>query len=967
MRRLLFQEYEQKQNHLAGARTNSILPIGGFVPGQMMETAPHLQMLQLAEAILEATGEKMVDVQTVTKTPILFDEYDVKFLMQVPARFATTLLAYRYNGLLLYGKKLQESKQKIPARGMVPLRDRQRNIKFHQGLDGKRGINLYLQELIEKLTKPRDLDALSKMSPDDKEKYKGGLYGYNLDNAFTHEGTGEKFADAYIAMTVETARSVMNPWLNGMLSGTLRTPDMPDYRVASVGFGGGVAGKNYTMDWNGNVYQPQAGSITLPVHDSKTISALGMTANFDKEGRVIYTYEVNGEVVQEPAYMVAWQPGKLIDKGVYDRYSVNMNQINELIQKEGLDPKDPKVQQLIESSKELLKGNISYDAFAYNVHRFNRERDEEGRRKYPRLYNHNIVGQGSVQPHTNQPETIQGREKDADELTRRFGVASYDNENDIYRTLGPNGAEHARSAVASGVGMFLKKIHGTFEWYILNSDFNDLVQEGLMRLRRMAGEPSWVRALEVLKDPKTDAQTKERVYEQVFEEIKDLAADMTNSIWQLDWGRGTRRKRSQDAATGVAKFSYNDAITAAQQGRERGDYEGDSDAFQKGQHRNIARGPTRQSQVHFSHHLQNIKRRADLYSQKVKQLQQERQTSHSQGKEAPPDNFIADLRARGAMFNELVQLFIADKLQQVPPDQNWTMQDAYKWADQNMRGYLQEKGVSVSSMGDVQSLQVPKDVGRQQEADKKDIMTAAERIRKFVDKESSGAFASGFVKDPAQLEKLLTDPDALLQSFQRVKDLEGRVDDEDLDSMLDILQQIKRQAEVLNGGPIFSSVVEKKLGSILEDDPQPLSQKELKARILTPAFINNAIEHPSVLEKVKEFAKEYPAYAEALKAIEAEMKKRGVSSSSKDDEGDVEDFNVEDDENYQYILQQLMGGDDGEPNSGPYWEAKDKADKDPRLAATVAKIEEFMKQLDQEIPPKPENAIKKRLKRKKKQ
>ena len=165
-------------------------------------------------------------------------------------------------------------------------------------------------------------------------------------------------------------------------------------------------------------------------------------------------------------------------------------------------------------------------------------------------------------------------------------------------------------------------------------------------------------------------------------------------------------------------------------------------------------------------------------------------------------NLQQDALLRDDMFQNFIQVFIAEKTNK---SETWSMDDAYKYADEHSRAQLKHHGVIIpSTHASLKDLKVNPKIVDQHEEERQGILAsigkkdspetpamAARQSQGIAP--SSGAAAGGYdiekltrqFSDPAFIQQLSTDPAAL----QRAQELAGKLKVPALNQAIDQAQK----------------------------------------------------------------------------------------------------------------------------------------------------------------------------------
>lgn len=786
--RLSFENYMQSKNSAQG-----VTVVGGYWVGE--------------DNSVYSEAKELKDVVTTPKTPILFDQNDINFLYQFPPGFWAAALCERYGNLLLKAKSMKDTGQSIPEVSDITLRDVAS--KGGARVGSFKNIKLYINELLEKLEKPRDLARLRELGYEDKDTYEGGVHGFNLGGSVQHGVTGETFTENYIPMTMTTARDVVNKWRNFLAEGWLGLPPNTTYKP--INFGGGKPRKNkWFVDGTGKLREYKGSEVWMPVVSPSQLKAHHGARVDPKTGNVVIDYMLNGKPRQFNKRMPMLMPGKIIPTEKINTYNAHKAKLNTLLSK-GADPNSEEVQNLVKTSSDIISKTKTYDEKDHAIHHFNKSTDRFGNRLYSNLYN-DIKTSGGFHPLKNQKEQIRGTEEDFQTLKKHF-ITNRDIKNPRILYLDKSGKLNllARSAVHEGLESFMNGIEGTAEWHVMNMVYDNIVKEAVKHIRGLAGEPTWAALAQALRTDPTRRDLP-NLYRKVYREIHTASRNFAQEIWQLDLGRGSRRKR----------MSFETMYAANTLGRQRGET---AEARAKG-----IPGDT----SYFSKDLKGIRQRIlEGLANKIKQKQDELdRLGEDDTKEFKMD--LADqLRHIFLIFEQTMQDYIAEQL--AGGNKKWSMDDAYHYASAKTKETLSNKGIAVSNGVPEKPLNKKKMLNQK---DTKNQLLASHnpKLDKFLDQFGG-------------IEELIEHPEKLTAALTAAQKFKGKEKVE----LMSVLSGIQKKAEAYRGtqAPVMQ---------------QPLPEEDHRQKILSHAgLLQSIIRDPYLYEKAFAVKDRFPVFDELLK------------------------------------------------------------------------------------------------------
>lgn len=763
---------------------------------------------------------EMAVIGDYAKTPILFDKDDIMYLYQFPPRFWKTALIYRYNKLLLEAKKAQEEGKQYPD---------QQKVSFNLGkgtytFDVNTGIN----KLLEKLEKDKDLDHLSKLEKDQKHTYQAGHYGYDLSKVQFHpEDDDQNFTNGYVAMSKQTAQRALASWREALNSGWLG--NINQFPKQKVAIGGGGKGKG------------EEGGVTMPILPRDVLNKFFDPSRITPDHKVTFHYlDTKGKPKTEESYVPVLLPGKMISSRAYKKHKALL-QSAEDARKEG---NLAQHKELLAQAQQLQDETPKHTPIDWNIHRYNYTPDPDNPsgkvRKYPRLHT-DTMKFGGFSPNSQQAEQLVSGDEDW-KLLEPFIIGDYRGDTYYSKSVTPDGEVHYTkyNPTQKGVTRFLKSKEGEYEYYVLNSMFDDLVQSSILELKSQLRDPSVQKFLKALKAGDADGMGK--YYGTMVRKIQNHAFNFAQRVGQLNWGRGTRRKRK----------AASDGIISIQQSMSKGEGEGkgvldiaksyinrlstlgveEGDREIGARKWRTAGGLGSEEEIYFGHNLANLK--ANLAK-----LTAAKQSS-AQGD--TKQELMAERDVRKEIFDQLWSLYIATKIKLNKP---WSIADANKYADENLQKVLQKRGIKVSkapqeildSMSDRKDASKAASRASQEAQDKAEILAAVGRGSEVSDADD----AEQKIFNPETISMLKNNPVAL-QNLE--KTMNAETDPYQKNQMRKIIDRIKGEMGIQQPQSIAAKT---QAPDVVQN--QPIEPANI--RFNTPALIARLKANPEELNKVK--------------------------------------------------------------------------------------------------------------------
>lgn len=723
--------------------------MGGWIPGYKAQPTE-------GRIFHEAKSNLIEDVVTYSKVPMLFDERTIVYLSQFPPWAWTQALSLLYDQLMFEAKHYKTLQEKGEDVQLPEYRD----ITLSMGRGQAKGetqtvtfkdVRTFAGSLLDDMERPINYKKVGKLRPHQRDKYDAGLIGYDLSDPW-QAGEGdetERFGKAYIGMTYDTARNVLRKWRFGTASGFLGRIAKTNFEPVS--FWGGQPAPFY-MDWHGNVHKTfkvkdtMAGSkvsndgIMMPVWNPDRLKTYYEPEMLSSDNtQKVWRYWVDGKEKEYKSHIPLLLPGYLVDAHSVQQYEKLMKAITPEVEKDD----KAKLQEAKDQFKELILNADRFDMWDYLVRSMNPELKKLGLR---RIF-------GGVHTLTNLKGQVQGTHEDY-ETTQRHFLAHGFSDNMMPTTLSHKDEVQAKSAVTDGINRFLGKLYArvgnTTEFVMMRQIYDDLVQEAIIHIRGKVGEPVFTQFAEAKRNPKTTPAKLKKLYDRLWRYITIESDNFAQTVWQLDWGRGPRRRRMNINAVGlhelVKSSSIEELLTDIQSGQgfkghltqkeERGLVQAKIEDIAKrtptgSQTRRSFRAatggiesPVRQvpvatgaSSIIFGTHLKtmlaNTMHEIEEAATTIRGEQQKRghetreiriMDMAGEVKEGQSRKFMTryqaslrlDVYMRTKIFDKFVILYVQDQLSKGIKEENINMKKAYEWADQQTRQTLKSRGIHVS-------------------------------------------------------------------------------------------------------------------------------------------------------------------------------------------------------------------------------------------------------------------------------
>lgn len=790
------------------------------------------------------------------KTPILFDKADISYLMQFPSDFWAGALKARYNDLLLPAKrKFDEFKQENPEKSseeIAKILDQQNpTMEVKIPFDRRRKtatfkINPRIFSLVNKLEKDRDLDKLSQLHPHERDQYQAGHYGYDMGGEVRDEQDKELvMTRGYVPMTIETATKALKNWRSAINSGWLGKLD------------------NAMKVKNSHVFTPQQ------------LQMMGINS---PNGRQKFNFEVQGEDGQSQpasvdAHIPVMYPGKLIDAKSVKKY-------DQLIQQATTAQNETERNQFLEEAEQVKNNAKRYSPFEWNIHKYNQTR-ENGKRLYQPL-NTKVMTLGGFNPNKQQAEKLVGTDQDWNDL-EQYVVGRYDDASASYFVLGHNSTEIQKEinvqkanlqqvkspnerkeieryihilekqrwlkhgSIRRGISNLLAQpqFKSSYEYYVVNTMFDDMVQVASLELKDKIRHPSVVNFLKALRNNASS----EELYQQFDRFVMRHAFDFAARVIQLDWGRGTRRKRNQVGTISLQQMINNNSGEGIsledliEKHSKPSSGSSGSMKLKRGERKYRRPGGVySDEQIYFGHNIQNV-------IKTIIQRNQDKPNMANTSKELEVA-LSNEIGVRGEIFDELVQLYIAT---QIKLKRNWNLQAAYEFAKKNLEKVLLKRGAKISSAPD-ELINKDQSDGNQQHVNAKLAADKAE-ILKDLGQSSQMSYKGD------EAEKELLDPNTLNYVKSNPKALKAMED------------KIAQETDPMAKSQMQQTLMKIKQALGIAVEPAAVDKDQVQKRVATDVLITRLVRDPAVRAQVANLAPKNPALAAALAKANEILKK----------------------------------------------------------------------------------------------
>jgi len=682
-----------------------------------------LKMLSNFELYLKENYlyQEMAIEGDVPKTPVLFNEDDIRYLYQFPPKFWIQALKARYNNLLLSYKERQEKGQEIPEKDGVKIQSGNKTYVFP--------VKTGMKKLIDRLEKDFDVEGFSTLHPHEHDKYqtreKNGLHGFPLNQRTVSPHNREEwFSSGYVPLKYHT-KSKDNPEVGGNSSAARTLRNWED--MSQEGWLGDIAPNMKEFDKKAKHAAPPEYLQKLGFNSSDgTINWKYYLVDYEHrnaEGKPSLIAQ------NESGHVPILLPGKLINSASMRQYN---KKIKEAEEAEGSGQKE-KGQALRQEAEQMKKDAARHDEFAWNVHRHNSAKDAEGKPMYSSLHGR-VNTAGGFNPNKGSAESSvlenpEEQEKASQLLAKYLLGDKYEASKDAHYVLGQDSkrTQHALDSlkheidtarsrgdadtakrlekeleqtklgkwvrggpIRDGLQTFLRKdIYGTPEEKVLSGLFDDLVQQAAMEIFTKTKVKGIREFVDYLLGKNDDPNS----YKKFYQVVNALARDYGRRAAQLDFGRGTRRlRKSQSMVLRPEVHSLFQSL-----GNEEGvsmvdlikSYVSPSElgAAERG---HGARTSLRKTGGIFSDEMISFGHQIKAMLGRIKAADQAMRSSRTGDEKAVKD----DVALRIGLFNKLVDLYIAKQMVDNSP---WNMATAYDFADQEMRKILVGHGIEVSN------------------------------------------------------------------------------------------------------------------------------------------------------------------------------------------------------------------------------------------------------------------------------
>lgn len=305
-----FVEARLSGNSVRQAAREKVVPIGGFIPGQSR-----------IQSVFKEAAKVNPNLIRTPKMPILFDESDIKFLLQFPPGKWPSALQWRYGEGLRYAALERKKSGSAPETGTITLaaKGRGKPMTFQN-------VNLHMGPLLDKLTTPIS---------------EGGNYEFDLTHwreipmeAASSKGEKRLVTPNYLGLLKNTAAGAIGDWKKAVPTGLLGTPDRDSVMGVVKAVGKPPTGVGFLYD--GTIANYTAtGGIVKPLYSPKQISGMidaKVGTSHDGSALVNYTYQMGDGTFSSQEQVSTLMPGKMFSQGLLHNFTTSRQILRELTQ-----------------------------------------------------------------------------------------------------------------------------------------------------------------------------------------------------------------------------------------------------------------------------------------------------------------------------------------------------------------------------------------------------------------------------------------------------------------------------------------------------------------------------------------------------------------------------------------------------------------------------------------------------------
>lgn len=814
---------------------------GGFIPGYALS--------KLAEAVF-----KPEDVTTVPKTPILYDPFDAKYLIQFPNTFQNAALQYRYNNLPFILDKIVKEGKDIPNFLNVELPS--------SGRGGIRTfkVNVYGKQLYDKLTKPRDLEKFSTEDADKlRSSYDGGHYGFDFSNEMSHSDIDNNIdvrkSNNYIGMSKMLSMGSIKDWRDGLIKGFLARPKEVIWKPVS--FGGGKGKKEYFIDWNGNVQLRSGSEILLPVWHPDIIRDWFGADKIAADGKVKFS-----DNEKENGYVIAYGSGKFVPNIIVNAHKELQTKLNNLIN-DGKSA-DHVIEELMKLKDGFVKNpdgeeiqvQPQYDIFDWQVRRYNPSQEQ-------RIHT-NMGTFGGADPMRAEKEQIAGTSKDWETIKKH--IAGEGGPDKVTSPEGSNMLNAVERGVSRVIKSFYEKAPSVAK--VLGTLKDDIISQAHLHVMGLIGDPLYAKYAKIargeedvptqwqnlIKDKSGNMSSTEKLNKYLYENIANKAANFTIEVSQLDLGQGTRRLRlrqrveelnrkigSEGGEAGMNVSGDQKNIRLGMRGQL-----GDVEKRRRGERTAVRKSPTMVSgEIVFGSSLENISnkiRELKNIQQEKHNLENQMKNSIDQAQEGKPKTIETvkigkqsvemlknDVSIRNMIYQEALDAYMAYQI--VNNNIDFTMEEANKFALDYLQNSLRQAGIKTTDVADEG---VSGKQAQIMDNQKKEFIDALSKERAAIEKTIPKTIDVGGENTQTIVIRLSNDPQALMKIQ---KQIDNATSDEQEHYWTDIKNRVMRYQQLHS--PQFTAQVKtdpKVMDALIKQMRNTPNQEEQKELLY---YINN--------------------------------------------------------------------------------------------------------------------------------
>lgn len=497
------------------------------------------QLVSLIRSLVEAKDDEADH----SRSPLLFGPEFIKCLTTyVPSPYWAQVLTYILGEGLITAYNMLQDGQSIPEIISVPIKPRNQNKLYIP-------IRFDFERFIKVLTTKIDTNFWAEIDPENEdnikkidEKFGKALpLGYDLGDAMMIQDDSDKdkpptlVARGYVSPHIGTIHNIIGGWKTASKIGILRQYQKETYEIKP--------GKKQIIDLLDAHGNPISSNDDV-VFSKNLLTRKGF--DVDSEGRVIYTlYDASGNEYKIAYSIPVLFPGALIASSDIKK----IKKLTDIVIKE-------ESKTAVDDYRELVNGMKRYGLQHFLASKFNHEYAQRVRLSMAGNFERGSIKYGALQIGAGTRQAFKGTEEEEEIIFKYFIQDKY--ENDKYFVKKINGEGYEVSPVILGVDSGIKTLNKfSLERYALERYKLDIFQVAAISIKNNVG--TWSKLIDDMKKAIQEGSKEEveKIRKIIYKQVLAMADNITRSVAQYDWGRGTRRKRG----SGSVLVSY-DATSA---------------------------------------------------------------------------------------------------------------------------------------------------------------------------------------------------------------------------------------------------------------------------------------------------------------------------------------------------------------------------------------------------------------------